>query len=285
MNTTTSALILVTLFSSLQLMAASPIKKTASFEFDAQGTCIQLQVTPNGRAKATVNGRVQSSWFSSSQFLDGRPRIMVELDKDNLPALRPDQQTYYDSRLDHHSITELTVILNAAANEVAQVEYQRYQDIDYGYGYESTVLSPLTKVRCSVAQPPQPIKSQPVISFVRTTSVMSSEKLRQEQPLELVLSSASAETVTATVVLIDDVAKLGRDYSGFDNGFSNEYTVVIQPGVTRAALPLLRGRERPSNSSSCNGSFMVRVDSSRLTGARVYESEARVIVPCSSATN
>lgn len=152
MKTTTAALILVTLFSSLQLMAASPIKKTTTFEFDAQGTCIQLQVTPKGRATTTVNGRLQSSWISSEQYLDGRPRILVALDQDNLPKLRPDQQTYYDSRLDHHSITELNIVLDATASEVAQVVYQRYQDIDYGYGSETTVLSPLTKVRCSSKQ-------------------------------------------------------------------------------------------------------------------------------------
>lgn len=149
MKTNTYAVILVTLFSSLQLMAASPIKKAVAFEFDAQGACIQLQVTANGRATTIVNGRVQSSWISSDQYLDGRPRILVSLDQDNLPKLRPDQQTYYDSRLDHHSITELNVILDATASRVAQVEYQRYQDIDYGYDSESSVLSPLTKARCS----------------------------------------------------------------------------------------------------------------------------------------
>ncbi len=149
MKTTSYTVALVTLFSSLQLMAASPIKKAVSFEFDAQGSCIQLSLSQDARPKTTVNGRLQNSYVSSTQYLDGRPRIEVELEQDNLPALRPDQQTYYDSRLDHHSITQLNVILNAAGDQVDQVEYQRYQDIDYGYGYESTVLSPLTKVRCS----------------------------------------------------------------------------------------------------------------------------------------
>lgn len=146
MKTTTYAVILATVFSSLQLMA-QPITKSAIFEFEAQGSCIKLQIAP-GRAKTTVNGREQSSSISSSQYLDGRPRITVDLDQDNLPKLRPDQQTYYDSRLDHHSITQLSVILDATSSQVDQVEYLRYQDIDYGYDSESSVLSPLVKVRC-----------------------------------------------------------------------------------------------------------------------------------------
>lgn len=143
------AVVVATLLSSIQLMAASPVRKAVSFEFDAQGTCIQLQIGSGNRAKTIVNGREQSSYFSSGQYLDGRPRIMVELDQDNLPKLRPEQQTYYDSRLDHHSITQLSIILDAQRSQVDQVEYNRYQDIDYGYGSESTVLSPLSKVRCA----------------------------------------------------------------------------------------------------------------------------------------
>ena len=96
MKTTSYAVALVTLFSSLQLMAASPIKKAVSFEFDAQGSCIQLSVSSDARAITIVNGRVQNSYISSTQYLDGRPRIEVELEQDNLPTLRPDQQTYYD---------------------------------------------------------------------------------------------------------------------------------------------------------------------------------------------
>ena len=149
MKATSYAVVLVTLFSSIQLMAASPIKKAARFELSTQGMCIQLQVTPDQRAKTIVNGREQGSYVVSNSYLDGRPRVMVTLDQDDLPALRPDQQTYYDSRLDHHSITELMVVLDASGSKVEEIEYHRYQDIDYGYSSESSVLSPLVKAHCS----------------------------------------------------------------------------------------------------------------------------------------
>ena len=130
------------------------------------------------------------------------------------------------------------------------------------------------------APPSTPIRAQPIISFTRTLVYMDS-LLRTIPVLELQLSQAATEPVTAVVILLDDSAKLGRDYNGFNGVRENEYTVVFPIGTTKMPLPMLRGRERQSL-PSCNGVFNAQIDASRLQGARVYEATAKVIVPCSA---
>ena len=133
--------VLATLLSSLSAVANQGSAQISRFEFAAQGLCVQLQVNKaTSQVVASVNGNLQQAYASSYKFLDGRPRLVVELTQDNLPTLRADQNTYYDSRLDHHSITELTVILDSKGQVVEEVDYDRHQDIDYGYDSESSVL-------------------------------------------------------------------------------------------------------------------------------------------------
>ena len=118
----------------------------------------------------------------------------------------------------------------------------------------------------------------PVISFVQTAVTMNS---KMEAQLELQLSEASNTRVVAVIELLDQSARHHRDYTGFKTP-SRNYEVVqhveFAPGETRKSLPIIGGRTRYADiATSCNSTFLARINAMKLVNARVINDRAQVL--------
>lgn len=133
------------------------------------------------------------------------------------------------------------------------------------------------------APPEDPVPSEklPVVSFVQSEVAMDS---KYEAQLELQLSEASQKPVTIEVNLKDATAIHYRDFAGFkshslvkskNNSAETSRVVVIPPGTTRMALPVIGGR----HTWFCDGYFNAKI-SRNLQNAVVMADTARINVPC-----
>ncbi|MEK6627109.1 MAG: hypothetical protein AABY53_00650 [Bdellovibrionota bacterium] len=116
----------------------------------------------------------------------------------------------------------------------------------------------------------------PVISFVQSEVSMDS---KLEAQLELQLSVASKLPVTVVVKLVDGSARHYRDFAGFKvRSSETSFTVVLAPGKTHVALPVIGGR----HTRFCDSSFFAVINQRRLQNAKVLNgSDSAIIdVPC-----
>ena len=127
--------------------------------------------------------------------------------------------------------------------------------------------------------PPVNTENLPNISFVENEVTMDG---KLEAHLELRLSAASNQPVTATVNLVNATALHYRDFSGFKTLSSNNHslaevtqTVVFPPNTTRMALPVIGGRQ----TRFCDTYFFAVINS-RLQQAQVADDTARINIPC-----
>lgn len=131
---------------------------------------------------------------------------------------------------------------------------------------------------------PEPItpivetKKFPIISFVLDEVSMNQEL---EAQLELQLSEASNLPVIAVVNLVSGTAIPHRDFNGFKPYSSARFsrTVVIPPGTTRVALPLIGGRR----TYNCDSHFFAEINPQKLQQAKVLEKTAKIFLPCEFA--
>ena len=145
------------------------------------------------------------------------------------------------------------------------------------FGDKSQQIPPVVPGQPVPEDPPIVEIKKPIISFVLDEVSMNS---KLEAQLELQLSEVSKLPVIAVINLIRGTAIPHRDYNGFKPYTSRwTHTVVIPPGTTRLALPIIGGRM----TTNCDSHFFAEINSKKLQQAKVLDKTAKIIIPCDYA--